>query len=181
MNEPSYNSLTEMLKESGILPSEKRNSEENLFGIVPDLDMSHSPFLPQNEQIKSENPIAENKKRLNSLEIDLIGKKAVKEDETTNILTHFKIIERFLSFKQNYAKNKKAIFDLERLFFTFCPKIYKAKLAKDALSKLVELNIDTKILSDKTIPYGESENRYEDLIKYLNYANKLQVKLKKKI
>ena len=47
--------------------------------------------------------------------------------------------------------------------------------------KFDELNIDTKALLDKTIPYGESEGRYKDLIKYLNYANEIQTRLKKKI
>ena len=49
------------------------------------------------------------------------------------------------------------------------------------MSKLLELNIDTKTLLDKTIPYGEGEARYGDLIKYLNFANEIQTRLKKKI
>ena len=46
------------------------------------------------------------------------------------------------------------------------------------MSKFAELNIDTQTLLDKTIPYGENETRYEDLVKFLNYANELQTRLK---
>ena len=60
-------------------------------------------------------------------------------------------------------------------------KVYMAKLAKDAMQKLTELDIDAKLLSDRTIPYGENEKRYNDLIRYIVCANELQVKMNKKI
>ena len=44
-----------------------------------------------------------------------------------------------------------------------------------------ELNIDTNKLLDKTIPYGEGEMRYQNLIKYISYANEIQAKIKKEI
>ena len=38
----------------------------------------------------------------------------------------------------------------------------------------------SKTLLDKTIPYGENELRYGDLVKYLNYANEIQTRLREK-
>ena len=67
----------------------------------------------------------------------------------------------------------------ELFLYKFFPKVYRAKLIKKAIAKMLELNLDAKSLLDKTIPYGEGESRYEDLVKYLNYANELQTKLKK--
>ena len=66
------------------------------------------------------------------------------------------------------------------LFRSFFPKIYKARLAKDALQKLKELDIDTRELLNKTIPYGEEQARYDGLIKYIKYANEIETKINKK-
>ena len=49
------------------------------------------------------------------------------------------------------------------------------------MKRLKELNIDTQKLLEKTIPYGEGETRYQNLVKYINYANEIQIKLKKQI
>ena len=89
-----------------------------------------------------------------------------------------KLIKRFLDFKQNLA-SKGALNAIENFLLTFFPRLYKAKLARDAMSKLKELNIDTKRLLEKTIPYGEGEMRYQNLIKYIKYANEIQTKIKK--
>ena len=91
----------------------------------------------------------------------------------------FKLIRRFLNIKQSLA-SKGALGHIENFLFAFSPKLYKAKLARDAMVRLKELNIDTKKLLDKTIPYGEGEMRYQSLIKYLNFANEIQSNIKKK-
>ena len=92
----------------------------------------------------------------------------------------FDIIKRFLNIKEAMLNNGSGN-NLEIFLYKFFPKLYKAKLIKESMSKLLELNIDTKTLLDKTIPYGEGEARYGDLIKYLNFANEIQTRLRKKI
>lgn len=178
MENPQYNSLTEKLIQNGIISAS--DDAQNLFGIIPDEDMSHSPFVEKPiEAPKAEIPeIKEeiNRKRLNNYDLELLKD----NKEKTKVHQSFKIIKRFLNFKENMAQKGQSKLS-ERFFFTFFPKLYKAKLVKDAMAKLNELNIDTKTLLDKTIPYGEGENRYKNLIKYLNYANEIQTNLKKKI
>ena len=49
MDNQQYNSLTEKLIQNGILSSQENkndssNNINNMFGIEPDEDMSHSPF-----------------------------------------------------------------------------------------------------------------------------------------
>ena len=95
-------------------------------------------------------------------------------------ITIFDIVKRFLTIKETMLNNGSGN-NLEIFLYKFFPKLYKAKLIKESMSKLLELNIDTKTLLDKTIPYGEGEARYGDLIKYLNFANEIQTRLKKKI
>ena len=68
----------------------------------------------------------------------------------------------------------------ENFLIKFFPKLYKAYMAKCALKEFTRLNIDTKELMDKAIPYGESETRYKNLIKYLKYANDLKSKIESK-
>ena len=67
------------------------------------------------------------------------------------------------------------------MFYKFFPKIYAAKLIKQAMEKFHELNIDAKNLLDKTIPYGEEDTRYGELVKYINCASEIQTRLKGKI
>ena len=179
MNNSNYNSLAQDLIKQGILKSEdatpKEEKIDNLFGIVPDEDMNNSPFVEK--PVKKENiKISKKRKHLNQYDLELLN--GYSEEVLNN--TSFKTIKRFINFKQNLA-SKKALSSIENFLFTFFPKLYKVKLAKDAMAKLAELNIDTKKLLDKTIPYGESEARYENLIKYINYANEIQVQLNKKI
>ena len=99
---------------------------------------------PFEEEIKTDL----NSKRLNIFELDNINKD----------------LDNF--------KNPKNFFD--RIIYYFFPKIYKAQLVKRAMEKFLDLNIDPKILFDKTIPYGEADLRYKDLVKYLKYASKVQ-------
>lgn len=175
MKNSQYDSLTDKLIKSGIIKNEfsdEQENIENLYGIVPAEDMSNSPFIchpVENEKVLH--------KRINNYDFNLL-ENAAKQSPMDN--SAFKLIKRFLNFKENKAQKSNFI-NIEKFLFTFFPKLYKAKLVKDAMVKLRELNIDAKVLLDKTIPYGESESRYQNLIEYLKYANELQVKLKKKI
>ena len=174
MDNPLYNSLTEKLIQNGILPSDsstvsKQSSNENFF---------EKEYKPDNEN-NGQEEIKKNKKRLNHFELDLIenSENVTIPNENKN---PYESIKRFLNFEQiKLEKGNAAISEI--LFSRFFPKVYKAKLVKQAMTKFFELNIDTQTLLNKTIPYGENETRYEDLIKYLNYANELQTRLKKKL
>ena len=165
MDNPLYNSLTEKLIQDGILSSTdffyQEDDSKNFFKF----------------EKKEEENQTKTKKRLNQYDLDLIG--------DSEIITNpenkpYESIKRFLNFKKIKLENGNATL-YEIIFSKFFPKIYKAKLVKQAMSKFIELNIDTQTLLNKTIPYGENETRYKDLIKYLNYANELQTKLKKNI
>ena len=168
MEESAYKSLTQKLIQNGILPSDE-TSNSNFF------------------EVQSSNPIAEeknteehkNKKRINRYDLDIISKDAISTTINFKTVVLLKLLKKILNFKQDKAK--KDNLKLENLFFKFFPKLYKAKLTKDALNQLLELNIDAKTLLDKTITYGENNNRYQDLIKYINCANEIQTNLKKKI
>ncbi len=153
MDENIYNSLTKKLILNGLINSDIES--ENFFNIEADEDFSNSPFVEKKEKEEKKQP----KKRINRFDLELI----------TNPL----------------EDNKKEGFDklnnLEKIIFNFFPKLYKAKLAKEAILRLKELNIDTKVLFDKTIPYGESEIRYKDLIKFLKYASEIQSDIEKKV
>lgn len=208
MENNNYNSLAQQLIQNGILQSEnsefenisndKNNIFENFYGINVDEDMTHSPFIKpvieekkedivesDFESFETEDKIKEkNRKRINQYDLDMI-KNSV-EDETVAKAFNFKmaaslkVLNRFLNFKKNKL-NKPVPTNFEEMVFRLFPKLYNAKIVKEAISKLLELDIDAKELLDKTIPYGEGENRYEDLIKYLSYANQIQKKLKGKI
>lgn len=176
MSNEQFNSLTESLIKSGIIPRQvEQNDFESLYDL--ELDMSNSPFVLQGENLENKNDVKETKKRINNFDMDLLKGVSSNSPIKTNI-DSFRIIKRFLNFKHNLAKRGQLGL-LENFLFIFFPRVYKAKLVKDAMAKFNELNIDTKTLLDKTIPYGESENRYQNLIKYLNYANEIQTKFKK--
>ena len=173
MDNPLYNSLTEKLIQNGILSSDdssydKQSDNENFF---------EKEYKNEEENDIEEKPI-KTKKRLNHFELDLIEDN--KNTTTSSAKNPYDSIKRFLNFKQIKLQNGKANFS-EILFSKIFPRLYRAKLVKQAMSKFLELNIDTQALLEKTIPYGENETRYKDLIKYLNYANELQTRLRKKI
>ena len=173
MENSKYSSLTQKLIQNGILSEDEKEIQvsniDSFYGIELDEDMSNSPFIEK--PIEAREPEIKNKKRINQYDLELLNN----DDENFKSNNAFKIIRRFLNLKQNQA-NK-----LERLLFALFPNLYKVKLAKDAMKRLEELNIDTKKLLEKTIPYGEGEIRYQNLVKYINYANEIQVKLKKQI
>ncbi len=180
MENSNYNSLTDKLIQNGIINSQTEN-ENNFFKnmnseIVPN---QYANFENDFETQKSENlPKTNNsktKKRINEYDLNLI--KNIQTKNQSNTQTPFETIKRFIDFKKTKLNNKNASF-LELFLYKFFPKIYKAKLIKKAVNKMLELNLDAKVLLDKTIPYGEREERYQDLIKYLNCANELQTKLK---
>ena len=77
------------------------------------------------------------------------------------------------------AKNENSKF--KNFIYKIFPKLYEFKIAKDAIQKMSEMGIDTKILLDKSVPYGENEIRYKKLVKFIKYANEIQTKLKNKI
>ncbi len=158
MENSKYNSLTEQLIQNGILNSkvnddENQNIFEKYYDVELDENYSDSPFLQQDTSPKA--PL-ETKKRINEYDLELFGAKDTE-------------------FSKSRTKSRN-VFDY--LLFKFFPKLYRAKLIKKAMKKLFDLNIDTKNLFNKTIPYGENEIRYKELIKYLNCANELQHELK---
>lgn len=169
MENKSYNSLEEKLIQSGII--KQGNEPENIFEKRPkEEEISSFVEIPEDFQKFD----ATNKKRLNEYDLNLLQEQ-IENDSPRS----FETVKRFLNVKEN-SLIKKNKFSPERLFLAFFPKIYKAKIAKEALKKLGELNIDTKTLLDKTIPYGEEEIRYKNLIKYLNFANEIQNSVKRK-
>lgn len=175
MNNPNYNSLTEKLIQSGIISngeSDKNDKEdENFFESAIDENAVDLPI----EAIDIPAALQKKSKRLNQSDLEMVSKEL---DEVQN--NSLKLITRFLNIKQNLA-SKGALGFIENFLFAFFPRLYKAKLVKDAMKKFKELNIDTKKLLDKTIPYGEGEMRYQSLIKYISYANEIQTKIKKEI
>ncbi len=175
MSNQNYDSLAKKLMQNGILPNidESSDKEENFFKTESIENIIDSPF--DEEKIDIPKALQKTKKRLNQSDLEMVS-----NNESNLNNSSFKIIKRFLNFKENLA-SKGALSAIENFLFAFFPKLYKAKLARDAMSKLKELNIDTSKLLDKTIPYGEGEIRYQNLIKYISYANELQTKIKKKI
>ncbi len=178
MDNADYKSLTEKLIQNGILSlseETKDNNEENLFGIVPDENIEHSPFNSmQTNAIKkdeADKELKKSKKRLNDYDLKLIQNEVNNENEKNQ--------NGFLSLKQGmFTKTKKINF--ENLLLKFFPRLYKVQLAREAMRKYKELGINVNELLDKTIPYGECESRYSDLVKYIIYANEVRTKINKK-
>lgn len=167
MDNSTYNSLTQKLIQKGLLPSDDTN--ENFF------ETHLEETAPKDETPKN----LKNSKRINQLDFDVIEENSISNTINFKTVALLKILKRIVDFNQNKAR--RSGFKFENLFFKFFPKLYKAKLVKDAMNELLELNIDAKTLLDKTIPYGENDIRYQDLIKYINCANEIQTNLKKKI
>lgn len=119
-------------------------------GIIPGDINNEENFF--SAKLKEENVEEVPKKRINSYDLEFVNN----------------------AFKDKNIKGAK------KLIYKIFPALYKAHLAKIALTKLLDLNIDAKTLLDKTIPYGEADLRYKDLIEYLKCANEVQNYLKKK-
>ncbi len=175
MSDLNYNSLVEKLKQSGIIPSEESDkNNENIFEIIYEENNIDSPF--SNDEIDIPKTLQKNHKRLNKSDMEMLTENQNEQSNNNS----YKIINRFLNFKQNLA-SKGALGGIENFLFVFFPKLYKAKLVKDAMAKLKELNIDAQRLLEKTTPYGENEARYENLVKFINCANEIQTKINKEI
>ena len=97
MDNQQYNSLTEKLIQNGILSSQENkndssNNINNMFGIEPDEDMSHSPFNVnsiKNETKKEEKP----RKRINQYDLELLQNSQQDNSNRHNIAI-FDIIKR---------------------------------------------------------------------------------------
>ena len=184
MENSKYNSLTDRLIQNGIIQTTNEqdviNKNENFFEKMHSEIITDDITSPPLEETKEENIKKEERlpqRRINEYDLDLI-KNLGNATKPNNLKGNINTLKRFLNFKQ-FSLNKGNSSFFEYILYKFFPKVYKAKLIKKAINKMLELNIDTKTLLDKTIPYGEGESRYEDLIKYLNCANELQTKLKK--
>lgn len=170
MENNNYKSLAQKLMQDGILSS--NNMPENIF--------QNSKDIKQNENIQNpiENPSKneiKNKKRINQYDLEIL------QDIQAKDVINFKTVASLNMLQSLIHPKKKGMNKLENLFFKLFPRLYKARLVKDALSELSKLDENAKSLLDKTIPYGEAQLRYEDLIKYLSLTNEIQINLKKKI
>ena len=153
MDNKNYNSLAQKLIQNGLLND---INSENFF------EKSVNTISYKETEQKSSN-------RINEYDCDLIKNRPARDGIKKTI--NFGTIASLKLFRQN---SKTA-----NLFFKFFPKLRRAKDTQDAIEKLSKLNIDTKKMLEKTIPYGESETRYNNLVEYLNYINEIQSKLKK--
>jgi len=153
----------------------KRRNSINMTEKTTMLEISQTIPIAEDELSKNN----KNKKRINRFDLDIIEKDSISNTINFKTVALLKVLKKFINSKENQAK--KSNLKIENLFIKFFPKLYKAKLVKDAMNQLLELNIDAKLLLDKNIPYGENDSRYQDLIKYINCANEIQINLKKKI
>ena len=151
MKNNEYNSLTEKLIQSGIIQTD--NSAQN----SPDINFFNAKNVDINENIQMPDEKEEsiNRKRINNYDLELLENADVSLEQQ----------------EENH---------LQRLLYKFFPKLYEFKIAKDAIQKMSELGINSDILLDKAVPYGENELRYKNLVKFIKYANEIQTKLKRK-
>jgi len=150
MQNNEYNSLTEKLIQSGILQA--NNNEDNESN---DINFFNAPVNSEeiDEVSEKTEPQNINRKRINNYDLELLKNNKKSQDVSEN--------------------------NVQKLIYKFFPKLYEFKVAKDALQKMNELGIDTNTLLDKTVPYGEGELRYKNLVKFIKYANEIQTKLKR--
>lgn len=154
-----YNSLAKQLIQSGILPDDVQNPiiENNFFkspnGILSKEDEINPETEPKN---------LENKKRINQYDLEFL------EDEKQTVS------KGFIGNIKNILKK-----DEQKVLFKIFPNLQKAKIAKETIDKLQKLNIDTQKLLDKSIPYGENDLRYKNLVKYLSVVNEVNSKINK--
>ena len=128
------------------------NDEENNSANFFNTKNSHTQN-PKEENKSAQPPVS--RKRINNYDLELLNEADVKID----------------------FENKS---NLQKILYKFFPKLYEFKVAKDAIQKMTELGIDTNRLLDKTVPYGENELRYKNLVKFIQYANEIQTRLKRK-
>jgi len=169
-----YNSLTEKLIQNGILTNEKPQTE------IPQIINEERNIFKQNASVEIPKYMLPSKKRLNQLDLELLNKRTVPFDKTKKTFLKIGVLNRFINYEKNiHGINKKNHF-IDRLLYTFFPKIHKAKLVKEAMMIFSKLEIDVSELADKSIPYGEAEDRYQNLIKYIKFANDIQIDIKRK-
>lgn len=195
MENSTYNSLAEKLKQSGILAdtndpvsTPKENNMflngmmEGVFSVNQNADktIKNETEITANQEQTQNTPQnrtqREPKKRINRYDLELISDKPIQTPPSL-----FSIFKRLISLRKMNMENSKAYNLKERFLNGLFPKLYKIKIAKDAVKRLNELDIDTEALLNKSVPYGESEFRYNNLVKYLNYANEIQTRLNKKL
>ena len=160
MENSSYSSLTDKLIQNGII-SKPNKDMSNFFENTktPDSsDFNDNPSFSSNNILIPDNIYPDSRKRINEYDMNLLhtGKHSV----DLNKIKSNNIYDSFL--------------------LRFFPKIYKAKLIKKAMKCMCNSDIDISSLFNKTIPYGENEIHYRELVKYLVLANELQSKLSQK-
>ena len=100
-------------------------------------------FEAQTNPIIQEDVLQENKnkdkKRINRYDLDIVSKDNISNIINFKTVALLKVLKRFLDFK--HSNTKKNGLKIENLFFKFFPKLYKAKLVKDAFAELLALNI----------------------------------------
>ena len=167
MRKSSYNSLTEKLIQNGIIPNDNEVLNENFF---ENLNQKKEDNTPQEQQTSEING---NKKRINQYDLDLIKNNKLSAKETINfkITATLKLLSCILGFGVENSEK------IDNFFEKFFPRLYRAKKLRENISYLAKYcNV-----KDKTIPYGEQEERYNNLVKYLSYANNIETKIKEKI
>lgn len=111
-------------------------------------------------------------------------------DYDGNILSNVATIKTTKkSFRENIEKITKPKIQLqnlvpksfEDLFAMLFPNIYKLTKVRETLKRLKELNKIAQELATTKIPYGENNERYDELFESLKEACSIQTKLKKKI
>ncbi len=160
MENSNYSSLTDKLIQNGIISNPNKDMS-NFFENAKTPDSSEfndNPSFSSNNILIPDGIYPDSKKRINEYDMNLL--RAGKHSVDLNKVKSNNIYDSFLS--------------------RFFPKIYKAKLIKKAMKCMRNSNIDTSSLFNKTIPYGESEIHYRELVKYLVLANELQSKLSQK-
>lgn len=190
----TYNSLAEKLKQTGILADNKdpvsTPKESNLFlkGMIEGTaeadkeTIQEQPKETKTQELTQSSPqkaqSKQTKKRINRYDLELLADKGKTKEAPPSL---FSIFKRLISLRRMNMENSKAYNIKERFLNGLFPKLYKIKIAKDAVKRLNELDIDTEALLNKSVPYGESEFRYNNLVKYLNYANEIQTKLNREL
>ena len=151
MKNNEYNSLTQKLIQSGILQENTDKKEDS--DVINFFNAKNLDAEIPNKISPSKK--SSNKKRINNYDLELLEN----SDCPINL--------------ENES-------NLKKILYKFFPKLYAFKVAKDAVQKMTELGIDTNALLDKSVPYGEGEIRYKNLVKFIKYANEIQTKLKRK-
>lgn len=150
------------------VPLDIQNTPNPLAINLNNADIKNSPFAEnplkkedkKPEIVKKPVESETSKKRLNDLDFNILQDSAVKKAQG--------------EFSGNNAFSK--------FLYKYFPKIYKSILVRRGLNKLIALNETAgELINLKTIPYGESDERYNALIEYLSSANSIHAKLIKKI